>query len=138
MARENPPDLRVEGWLQTLGIESLCQWDVLVFLFRHQSSLVSAEHIARLLGYATGEVVAALDSLESSGLVERSRVSQGVRLYQATAPADPTRRDALERLMTFADSHTVRLLLARRLRGSDRPDQNKNDCRLRGVKGSET
>jgi DNA-binding MarR family transcriptional regulator len=112
MAQDNQPDLQVEGWLKTLGIESLCQWDVLVFLYRHQSSLVSAEHIARFLGYATAEVVAALDSLESSGFVERSRVSQGVRLYQLTAPADP-------RLMTLADSHTVRLFLARRLRGSD-------------------
>ena len=141
MAQDNQPDLQVEGWLKTLGIESLCQWDVLVFLYRHQSSLVSAEHIARFLGYATAEVVAALDSLESSGIVERSRVSQGVRLYQLTAPADPARRDALERLMTLADSHTVRLLLARRLWGSDpvaQHDQNKHDFRLPGVKGSDT
>ena len=115
MAQDNELDVQVEGWLKTLGIESLCQWDVLVFQYRHQSSLVSAEHIARFLGYATAEVVAALDSLESSGLVERSRISQGMRMYQLTAPADPTRRDALERLMTLADSHTVRLLLARRL-----------------------
>src|SRR5229473_1778163 len=90
MAQDNQPDLQVEDWLKTLGIESLCQWDVLVFLYRHQSSLVSAEDIARFLGYATVEVVAALDSLESSGLVERSRVSQGVRLYHLTAlPAAP-------------------------------------------------
>src|SRR6266481_5307091 len=133
MAHDDQPELQVEGWLKTLGIESLCQWDVLVFLYRHQSSLVSAEHIARLLCYATAEVVAALDSVESSGLVERSRVSQGVRLYQVTASADPARRDALERLTTLADSHTVRLLLARRLWGSDRvaqPDQNKNDFPL--------
>jgi DNA-binding MarR family transcriptional regulator len=85
MAEDNQPDLQVNGWFKTLGIESLCQWDVLVFLYRHQSSLVSAEHIPRFLGYANAEVVAALDSLESSGLVERSRVSQGVRLYQVTA-----------------------------------------------------
>ena len=111
MAQDNQADLQVEGWLKTLGIESLCQWDMLIFLYRHQPSLVSAEHIARFLGYATAEVVTALDSLESSGLVERSRVSQGVRMYQLTAPAGPTRRDALERLMTLADSHTVRLLL---------------------------
>jgi DNA-binding MarR family transcriptional regulator len=124
MDKDNQPDLEVEGWLKTLGIESLCQWDVLVFLYRHQSSLVSAEHIARFLGYATAEVAVALDRAESSALVKRSRVSQGVRLYQLTAPADARHRNALERLMTFVDSHTgrlVRLLLARRLRGSDRP-----------------
>ena len=146
----NEPDLQVEGWLKTLDIESLCQWDMLVFMDRHPSILVSAEHIARFLGYATAEVGAALDSLESSGLVERSRVSNGVRLYQLTAPADPTRRNALERLMNLADSRTLRLLLTRRLRGSDQPNQNKNDpprsqtefgnesFPLQGVKGSET
>jgi len=114
MARDNQPDVQVESWLKTLGIESLCQWDMLVFLDRHPSILVSTDHIAHFVGYATAEVVAALDSLESSGLVERSRFSQGVRLYQMAGPADPTRRDALERLMTLADSHTVRLLLARK------------------------
>jgi hypothetical protein len=140
MAQDSQPDVEVEGWLKSLGIESLCQWDMLVFLDRHPSILDSNEHIARFVGYATAEVVAALDSLESSGFVERSRVSQGVCMYQLTAPADPTRQDALEQLMTFADGHTVRLLLARRLRGSDRvaqPDQNKSDFPLRGVKGSE-
>jgi DNA-binding MarR family transcriptional regulator len=139
MAQDNQPDLLVEGWLKTLGIESLCQWDVLVFLYRHQPTLASTEHIALFVGYATAEVVAALDSVESSGLVERSRVSQEeVRLYQLTAPADPTRRDALERLMTLADSHTVRLLLGRRLRGDDRPAQNKKAVRLRGVERRES
>jgi DNA-binding MarR family transcriptional regulator len=137
MGRDNPPDLQVEDWLKTLGIESLCQWDALVFLYRHQSGLVNAEHIARFLGYATTEVVVALDSLKSSGFVERSRVSQGVRLFQLTPSAEPTRRDALERLMTLADSRTVRLLMARRLRGSDRPDKNKNDFPVHGVKGGE-
>jgi len=138
MAEDNQPDLQVNGWLKILGIESICQWDVLVFLYRHQSSLVNAEHIARFLGYATAEVVAALDSLESSGLVERSRVSQGVRLYQLTAlspaPAPEGGESgvgrALERLMTLVDSRTLRVLQARRLLGSDRPDQNN--------KGSET
>ena len=138
MAEHNQPGIQVEGWLKTLGIESLCQWDVLVFLDRHPSILVSTDDIARFLGYATAEVVAVPDSLESSGLVERSRVSQGVCLYQVTAPADPTRRDALGRLMTLADSHTVRLLLGRRLRGNDRPDQNKKAVRLRGVESSES
>ena len=76
MAEDNQPDLQVNGWLKTLGIESLCQWDVLVFLDRHPSILVSDEHLALFVGYATAEVVAALDSLESSGFVECSRFSQ--------------------------------------------------------------
>jgi len=93
---ENPPDLQVEKWLETLGIESLCQWDVLVFLYRHPISLFGAEYLACLLGYASGPVVAALDALR---LVERSRVSQGVRLYRLTVPADPQRADAAKRFL---------------------------------------
>jgi hypothetical protein len=138
MAQDKQTDLQVEGWLKTSGIESLCQWDVLVFMDRHQSTLVGADHIARLLGDATAHVAAALDSLESSGLVQPSRVSQGVRIYQLTAPADPTRRHALGRLLTLADSHAVRLLLGRRLRGDDRPDRNKNAVRLSGMEGTES
>ena len=137
MAQDNEPDVQVEGLLKTLGITSLCQWDMLVFLHRHPSLLIGAENIPFFLGYAMAEAVAALDSLDSLGLVERSLVSQGVRLYEVTASADPARRDALERLMTLADSRTVRLLVARRLRGSDRPDPNENDSPLPGVKGSE-
>jgi DNA-binding MarR family transcriptional regulator len=114
MAQDDEPDVQVEGWLKTLGIASLCQWDVLVFLDRYPSILGTTEHIARFLGYADAEVVAALDSLGSSGLVERSRVSEGGHLYQVTASADPARRDALERLLTLANSDTVRLLLAQR------------------------
>ena len=136
MAQDNQPDLQVEEWLKTLGIESLCQWDLLIFHCRHQPSLLRAEDIARFLGPATAHVVAALDRLESLGIVEGSRVSHGVRLYQVTASMDPARRDALDGLMTLADGHTVRPLLARRLRGSDRPDQNKNGFPLHGVKGS--
>jgi hypothetical protein len=68
MTQDHEPEVQVDGWLKTLGIESLCQWDVLVFHHRHQSSLISAETIARFLGYATADVVAALNSLEISGL----------------------------------------------------------------------
>lgn len=45
----------------------------------------------------------------------------GVRLYQVAALADPARRDAFERLMSLADSHTVPLLLAQRLAVSPEP-----------------
>ena len=123
MDSETPPDLQVKGWLQTLGVESLCQWDVLVFLYRHQTSLAGVEAIANLLGYATEPVVAALDYLESLGLVQRSRVSQNVRRYQFSVPSDPLRGDAFKRLLALADSRAGRVLLAKTLRGGDRMHQ---------------
>ena len=120
MERDNPPDLQVEGWLKTLGIESLCQWDVLVFLYRHPISLFGAEYLACLLGYASGPVAAALDVLEALRLVERSRVSQGLQLFRLTVPADPQRGDASERLFALANSRAGRVVLSRKLRAGDR------------------
>jgi len=75
-----PPDPEVAGWLRTLGVASLCQWDVLVFLYRHQTTLLSAADLARLLGYPSDSIVVALDVLEALALVARSRVSQGARM----------------------------------------------------------
>src|SRR5262249_24658180 len=87
-----------------------------VFLYRYQTSLVGAEYIARLLGYAADPVVAALDVLDSLGLVARSRVSQNVRLYQFTTPPEPPRHEAFERLMALTHHRVGRLLLSRQLR----------------------
>ena len=139
MAQDNQPDLQVEGWLKTLGIESLCQWDMLVFLYRHQSILVSTDDIALFVGYATAEVVAVLDSLESSGLVERSRVSQGVRLYQLTATGRPY---ASRRLGAAHDPrgqlHCASAPGPEDCRAATDLTRNKNDFPVRGVKGTET
>ena len=115
MAHEDAPNIPSEDWLQILGIESLCQGDVLVFLYRHQTSLANAEHIARLLGYETNPVIAALERLEALGFVNRSRANRGARLYQFVAPADPSRGEPLGRLMTLLDSRAGRLLVARQL-----------------------
>lgn len=138
MTQENPPDLQVESWLKTLGIEQLCQWDVLVFLYRHLTCLVSAEHIARLLGHPTSEVVAAVDGLEPLGLVERSRVNRGVRLYQFAAPGDPRRGDALDRLLKLASSRSGRLLLSKKLSHSNPPMQDNGLLQLHGEEGGAT
>ena len=119
MHQENPSDAEVEGWLKTLGIESLCQWDVLVFLYRHPISLFGAEYLTGVLGSPSCDVVAALDVLESLRLVERSRVAQGVRMYRFSVPADPQRRDASERLFVLANSRAGRVVLSKKLRAGD-------------------
>jgi hypothetical protein len=118
-------DADIDGCLHTLGLTLLPQWDVLVFLYRHQIRLVGADVIARLLGYASGPVVAALDVLECLGLVERSRVSQIVRLYRFTVPSDPPRGDAWACLLALASHRTGRVRLAKRLRRGDHTDQER-------------
>jgi hypothetical protein len=134
--RETHPDLDLEGWLKTLGVDSPCQWDVLVFLHRHHACLVGAEYIARLLGHPTAGVVTALDVLESLGLVGRSRVYQGVRLYQFAVPEDPRRGDALDQLLALGDDRDGRLLLAAKLRRGKPAKENNGRTHLQSKRGA--
>jgi hypothetical protein len=123
MQHENISEAEIGAWLNTLGVTSLCQWDVLFFVYRHQASLVGADLIARLLGYANGQVVDALDVLEFLGLVERSRVSQIARFYQFIRPSDPERGNAWKRLLALASHRVGRVRLAVHLRGGDQSVQ---------------
>jgi DNA-binding MarR family transcriptional regulator len=127
MQHEHLSDAELDSLLKTLGITSLCQWDVLVFLYHHQTSLLGANFIAHLLGYASDPVVAALDGLTFLGLVERSRVSQVARLYQFTVPSDPKRRDALIALLPLASHRAGRVRLAQHLRGGDQTAQEERE-----------
>jgi hypothetical protein len=120
MAPDDTPDAEVEGWLQTLGVKSLCQWDVLVFLYRHQTSLFDPEYFARLLGYKAAAVVTALDALRSLGLLACSRVSEGVRLYQFTAPTVPPRGHAFDQLLALVGDRGGRVMLSNLVRKGDR------------------
>jgi DNA-binding MarR family transcriptional regulator len=129
MAPHLPPDTEVAGWLHTLGVVTRCQWDVLVFLCRHQSTLLGAADLARLLGYASDEIVVALDALDTLELVERSRVSQGARLYQCLVPLTTPRREAFARLQDLAEYRAGRVLLAQQLRPDHTPDETTQQAK---------
>jgi hypothetical protein len=137
MQDERLADADIDGLLKTLGISSLCQWDVLVFLYHHQTSLLGANLIAHLLGYASDPVVAALDTLAFLGLVERSRVSQVARLYQFTVPSDPLRRDAWMALLPLASHRAGRVRLAQYLRSGDQTAQAERDEARRLLSGAQ-
>ena len=121
---QNPPrDPEVAGWLSALGVTSLCQWDVLVFLYRHQTTLLGTVDLARLLGYPSDSIVVALDVLASLDLVVRSRVSQGARLYQfSVAPGSP-RGAAFARLQPLTTHRADRVRVAQQLRQDPPPGE---------------
>jgi DNA-binding MarR family transcriptional regulator len=126
MAQSPPPDPEIAGWLTTLGVTSLCQWDVLVFVYRHHTTLLGAEDLARLLGYTSNAIVLALDGLETQELVARSRVSQGVRLYQVRVLPDSPRGAAFARLYTLAADRVGRVRVAQQLRRDLRPKESRS------------
>jgi hypothetical protein len=125
MGQSPPPDPEIAGWLATLGVTSLCQWDVLVFLYQHQTPLLDAPDLARLLGYTSNTIVTALDSLETQELLARSRVSHGVRLYRVNVPPDSPRGAAFARLYTLAADRAGRVRVAQQLRRDHPPEESR-------------
>jgi DNA-binding MarR family transcriptional regulator len=123
MAPHHPSDPEITTWLTTVGITSRCQWDVLVFLARHQTTLLGAADLARLLGYPSDAIVVALDGLETQALVTRSRVSQGARLYHCCVLPDGPRQAALAHLLTLAADRVGRVRVAQQLRPDATPMQ---------------
>jgi DNA-binding MarR family transcriptional regulator len=105
----------LQSCTDSVGISLLCDWDVFAFVYRHVTSLTSADHIARLVGYESKVVGRALDRLESQKLIERSRPSRGVRFYRVLTSRDVEHRRCLRELVTLSESRAGRLELAKRL-----------------------
>jgi DNA-binding MarR family transcriptional regulator len=114
--QDQSPDALVQEYVKDSGLVSLAEWDVLIFLYRHQSSLASAEQIARLLGHPNEAVDRALETLERHKLIQRSRPSQGVRFYKLFSEAQLDPGNRLRQLTRFAAHRSGRLLLVKHLR----------------------
>ena len=105
--------------LEALGVTQLTEWDALVFLYHHSASLCTVAQIARLIGYDGAEIGPALHRLEALGLIQRSRVSQGIRFYRFSAPADLSRQNCLLELMKLTNNRAGRLMLLKHMKRSD-------------------
>jgi predicted ArsR family transcriptional regulator len=116
--QDQSPDALVQEFVQKLGLISLAELDVLVFLYKHQSILASAEQIARLLGYPGEAVDGALEKLESQKLVQRSRPSRGVHFFKLLSDTQLSPSHRLSQLVRLADDRAGRLLLYKHLRSS--------------------
>jgi hypothetical protein len=65
------------------------------------------------------------------GLIQRSRGSQGVRLYRISVPTDPSCYSCLMELMSLAENRDGRLLLLKHLpRESSRPSRRTHGLRM--------
>jgi DNA-binding MarR family transcriptional regulator len=115
MERERTLETLLQSCVDSVGISLLCDWDVFAFVYRHVTSLTSADQIARLVGYESKVVGGALDRLERQKLIERSRPSRGVRLYRVLTSKDIAHRRCLRELVTLSESRAGRLELAKRL-----------------------
>ena len=114
--------VQARGDLEMLGISLLVEWDLLVFLHRHGSSLTSAGQLAGLLGYGKAGVSSALERLESIGLAQRSRGSRGIYIYRFEPPED-SRYGCFLRLRSLTEKRSGRLMLVKILQRRTRREQ---------------
>jgi len=121
---EESQDALVRDCLNILGVALLAEWDALVFLCNHSASLCTVAQIAKLVGYDKVEIGPALHRLEALGLIQRSRVSQGIRFYRFSAPAD-SRGSCLLELMTLTHNRAGRLMLLKYLKRSGLPERRR-------------
>ena len=128
MGNEKIADAEVRECLRTVGVESQCQWDLLIFLHRHRTTLMTPERLATLMGYGFETVVTALDSLEALQLLQCVE-SYRARLYELSLPAAPLRRAALERLLALSDLREGRLAVWKHLRRDRSPREGLEAAR---------
>jgi hypothetical protein len=108
-------DIQFDGCLNTWGISLLDEWDLLVFLHRHSTSLITVEQISKLLGYGPPVIAKALENMERAGLVQRSRPSRGTRIYHLAPSVDSSRQGCFELLLKLIEMPIGPGLAARRL-----------------------
>jgi DNA-binding MarR family transcriptional regulator len=113
---ETNSEVSVQSCLSRMGISLLSEWDMLAFVFRHGPSLTSTEQIARLIGYESTVVDAALDRLESEKLIERVGFSSAVRLHRMLVSTDAGHRRCLQQLVRLSENRAGRILLTKILK----------------------
>jgi len=131
VAVEESQDGSVQESLEALGVALLSEWDSLAFLYHHSASLGTVAQIAQFVGHDKREIGAALQRLETLGLVRRSRISQGIRMYQFSEPSEPGRRSCLLSLMSLAQNRTGRLRLLQQLKSPQREPRRRRNTGLR-------
>src|ERR1700684_1959412 len=112
-------EIPFERHLEILDISAIAEWDVLAFLYRHGTTIASAAHMVRLIGYSQSVVASALDNLTKAGLIQSSH-SDGIGLYKFIPLDTPARQDCLEALIKMGDRRNGRLQLIRALRNPDK------------------
>jgi DNA-binding transcriptional MocR family regulator len=121
-------EFSVQDCLAGLGISLLSEWDILAFIFRHGPTLTSTDQIAKLIGYGSRTVGAALDRLEREKLIERVGPSQGVRLHRILPWTCVQHQHCLQRLVSPPESRAGRLLLKKLLKAGEPETVQNNHC----------
>jgi MarR family len=109
-------DMSLEHCLKGLGISLLSELDVLVFVYRRKTSLISVKQIASLIGHDESAVTTALGQLEREKLIAPSIASQGLRFCRMLSQGDVRRQQCFRQLVSLSETRAGRLQLTKHLR----------------------
>jgi hypothetical protein len=112
-------EIPFERHLEILDISALAEWDVLVFVNRHGTTIASAANMVGLIGYSQSVIESALEKLTKARLIQSSR-SDGIGLYRLVQLDMPARQDSFNALMKMATQRSGRLHLIRALQKTTR------------------
>jgi predicted transcriptional regulator len=112
----NPQELAVKGWLDSLGISFLLDWEILIHLYRYHITLVGIDQIARLLHSDATSVGRALERLKSRKLIESSRSSGAARFYTVAFSPDNAGYSYFQQLVNLSEHRYGRLSLKKILK----------------------
>ncbi|MGH9328272.1 MAG: chemotaxis protein CheB [Terriglobia bacterium] len=119
----------INRWLSALGIRTLTEWDILVFLHRHGFTLLNPEQVTSFLGHKTDEIAAALARLKELGLIGLPQGWGGTLSISGLVPQECDKKRSFTHLMRAADSRTVRLAILshvkERAKARNRPTRHK-------------
>ena len=116
MPAEESQDKLIKECLGCLGISSIYEWDVLLFLHRHGATITHNGELAQFVGYESRAVSDALDKLRDRGLVASSRPNSRCELYQVSVNTRAEYNTSFQQLIRVAASREGRLILARQLK----------------------
>lgn len=111
----------IRQWLTILGIQSLAEWDILVFLRHHPFTVLDTEQVLKLSGYDSEQITTALFNLQELGLLQVLRISPTRCGYLQILPKEPRRIRAFHHLKTRVDGRSVRLALRKELHSQASP-----------------
>ena len=94
------------------ALQCPCDLDLLVFFAKHHRTLLTSEHLARLLGYPLKEIAQSLDVLLGAGFLTRTQNPTHPSRMYVFAP-DSTHVGALSALVARASTREGRLALRR-------------------------
>ena len=75
---DTPQTKHISGLLlRAGGIQSACELDLLVFLYRHPRNLLTSEQLAEFVGYPLKDLAKALERFIEAGFLERTLQQSG-------------------------------------------------------------